>query len=158
MTASNNLPRDGVTHSIAETRFVRAVYLVTVITGLLLALFAVYWGAYMLVWPCVVFIPAVRAIRRRIVSGTVIPAGFVGERPVVAFIVTLAGVCALFFKVIVMVAAIEIALAPEWPEEAKKIAIFVIAGMFFDLIALLCGELALVGDGRSDAARSGTVS
>lgn len=154
MTASNNPARAGVAHSRAETRFVRAVYLVTVITGLLLALVAMYWGAFVFVWPCIVFIPALRAIWRRIATGTVIPAALVGERPVIAFIVTLAGVIAFFLKALVATAAIDIALAPEWPDEAGKIATFALAAMIFDLIALLCGELALVGDGRSDAARA----
>jgi hypothetical protein len=154
LTASNNPAREGVAHSRGETRFVRAVYLVTVITALLLALAAMYWGAFVLVWPCVVFIPALRAISRRIATGTVIPAGLVGERPVVAFVVTLAGVIAFFLKAIVATAALEIALAPEWPDEAGKIATFVLAAIIFDLIALLCGELALVGDGRSDSARA----
>ena len=154
MTASNNPVCGGVTHSRAETRFVRAVYLFTAITGFLLALVAMYWGAYVFVWPCVVFIPALHALWRRIATGTVIPADLVGERPVVAFIVTLAGVIAVFFKAIVTIAAIQIALAPEWPDEAGKIATFALAAMIFDLVALLCGELALVGDGRSDAARA----
>jgi len=78
----------------------------------------------------------------------------VGERPVVAFIVTLAGVIAFVIKALVATAAVDLALAPEWPDEAGKIATFAMAAMFFDLIALLCGELALVGDGRSDAARA----
>lgn len=154
MTASNKLADSGVTHSRAETRFVRAVYLVTVITGLLLALIALWFGGFTMWWAWLVFIPAVRAIRRRIVSGTVIPADLVGERSVVAFIVTLAGVSAFFFKVIVATAAVDLLLAPEWPDEAGKIATFAMAAMFFDVIALLCGELALVGNGESDAARA----
>jgi hypothetical protein len=131
---------------------VRAVYLVTAITGLLLVLVAFWFGGFVLWWAWLAFIPAVRAIRRRIVSGTVLPAQLVGERPAVAFIVTLAGVIAFFFKVIVATAGIDLALATEWPDEAGKIASFAFAAMFFDAIALLCGELALVGNGKSDVA------
>ena len=134
--------------------FVRAFYLVTAITGLLLALTALYYGGLWQLWPWFVVIPALRAIRRRFGSGTVIPAELVLERPIVAGIVTLAGVIAFIFKFIFATAAIDIALAPEWPDEAGKIATFGMAAMLFDVIALLCGELALVGDGRSDAARA----
>lgn len=136
------------------TRFVHGIYLFTAITALLLAVLFIYYGGIVLLWPCLVFIPALRAMWRRIAGGTVIPAELVSERPIVASIVTLASVFALFFKVIFAIAAIDIALAPEWPEEAKKVVIFVVAALFFDVIALLCGEVALVGNGESDATRA----
>jgi len=99
-------------------------------------------------------IPGFRAIRRRIVSGTVIPAELIDERPTVTGLVTLAGVIGHLFLALFVASAIDIALAPVWPDEAGKIIILVMAAMFFYLVALLCGELALVGNGKTDAALS----
>ena len=76
------------------------------------------------------------------------------ERPVVAWVVTLAGGLGHFFFVISMSAVFEIALEPERAEDVGgQIAFAFILTLLFYVIALLCGELALVGDGKSDAAR-----
>jgi hypothetical protein len=99
-------------------------------------------------------LPGIRAIRRVFRNGTVIPPRLVGERPVVTFVVTVFGVIGHLFFVITTSAAIAIALAPEWPEEAKKIVGFLAVGLMAYLIALACGELALVGDGESDQPRA----
>jgi hypothetical protein len=143
--------------------FVRANYLAVAVFGSLPALLS---GLSMLLshrlvefgMPlggiCLLLIPAVRAIRRRIVSGTVIPAELVRERPVVTQVVTLAGVVGHFFTAIFVSVAVDIALAPEKGEDVggPMVFVFVLALLSY-LIALLCGELALVGDGESDAAR-----
>ncbi len=50
--------------------------------------------------------------------------------------------------------AIGIALAPEWPEEAKKILGPLMVALASYFIALWCGESALVGNGESDKARA----
>ena len=71
-----------------------------------------------------------------------------------SFVVTLFGGFGHFCFVITMNAAIGIALAPEWPEEAKKIAGPLLLGLLSYFIALSCGELALVGNGESDKARA----
>lgn len=78
----------------------------------------------------------------------------VSERPVVSFVVALFGGFGHFWFVITMWAAIDIALAPEWPEEAKKIAGLLMLGLLSYFIALSCGELALAGSGASDKARA----
>ena len=65
--------------------------------------------------------PGLRAIRRLIANGTVIPPELVSERPIVSFVVTLFGGFAHLFFILTMAIAIGIALAPEWPEEGKKI-------------------------------------
>jgi hypothetical protein len=90
-----------------------------------------------------------------IANGTVIPPELVHERPVVASLVTLAGGFGHFFFVISMSAAIDIAFLPEWPEDTGGPMAFVVSlALLSYLVALLCGELALVGDGVSDAARA----
>ena len=53
-----------------------------------------------------------------------------------------------------MAVAIGIALAPEWPDEASKILIPILAALFFYFIALWAGENALVGNGRPDHPRA----
>jgi hypothetical protein len=124
--------------------------------GLPLADIAVVLGGM-----CSLLIPGFRALRRRIVSGTVIPTELISERPTVAGLVTLAGGIGHFFSALFVMSAIDIALAPEWPDEAGKIIVLAIVAMFFYLIALLCGEAALVGNGESDtarAARSGPIT
>ena len=48
----------------------------------------------------------------------------------------------------------DVALLPAWPDDIGGPVLFVFGLAYFSyLIALLCGELALVGDGVSDAAR-----
>jgi hypothetical protein len=89
-----------------------------------------------------------RAVWRLFANGTVIPPEHVSERPFVSSVVTLFGGFGHFFFVISMSAAIELALLPEWPDHVGGPLVF-----FFGL-ALPCGELALVGDGVSDKARS----
>jgi hypothetical protein len=149
--------------------FVRANYLATAAFGALLALIcgtfeffnmgssrildrlidiATNLGAMSLF-----LIPGIRAICRCIANGTVIPPALVHERPVVAGVVTLAGGIGHFFFVISMAAAIGIALALEWPEEAGKILGPILAAFFFYFIALCCGELALVGNAEPDPPR-----
>ena len=155
-------------------RFVRGVYLVTAIVASLIALL---YGAPLLVslfrrslsFPrlglpledlavalgamSLFLVPGIRAIRRRIVGGAVIPIELVTERPTVSGLVTLAGGIGHLFLALFLASAIDLALAPVMPEESGKIMILVMVAMFFYLIALLCGELALVGNGESDTAR-----
>jgi hypothetical protein len=87
--------------------YVRANYLATVVFGSLLALlfgagllYTTMWSltipqlmnlAIMLGAMSVFLIPGIRAFRRLIADGTVIPPGLVSERPVVAFVVALVG-------------------------------------------------------------------
>jgi hypothetical protein len=150
---------------------VRANYLATVVFGSGLALFV---AAFMLTngfgspttdWTAIAstllptiflfVLPGARALRRVIVNGTVIPPELVHERPVVAWVVTVAGGLGHFFFVISISVAIDIALLPEWPEDVGGPIVFVNSlALLLYLIALLCGELALVGDGVSDAARA----
>jgi len=112
----------------------------------------------MLMMPLFIFgllgYPGLRAIRRLIVNGTVIPRELVSERRVVSFVVTLFGGFGHLFFVLTMSMAIGIALAPEWPEEAKKILGPWFMAMACYFIALWCGEIALVGNGISDKARA----
>jgi hypothetical protein len=141
--------------------FVRANYLATAVFGSLLALIcgtfvffsmgtspildrlvavAISLGAMSLF-----LIPGIRAIRRFAANGTVIPPALVHERPVVAGVVTLAGGFGHCFFVISMAVAIGIALAPEWPEEAGKIAGPILAALFLYFIALWGGEFMKKG-------------
>jgi hypothetical protein len=99
-------------------------------------------------------LPALRAIRRVLVNGTVIPPALVNQHPFVSLVATFFGGIGHFFFVFTMSAVIGIALAPEWPEEAKKIAGPLVLGLVAYLIALGCGELALSGKGESDEARA----
>jgi hypothetical protein len=103
---------------------------------------------------CLLLVPGIRAVRRQIVGGTVIPTGLITERPTVAGLVTLAGGIGHLFLALFVVSAVDLALTPVMPEEGGQIMILVMVAMFFYLIALLCGELALVGNGESDAART----
>ena len=60
-----------------------------------------------------------------------------------------------FFFVISMSAVFDISLEPEGPEDVGgPIAFAFMLTLLLYVIALLCGELALVGDGESDAARA----
>jgi hypothetical protein len=149
---------------------VRANYLAVVTFGPLLAvLFAAFSLSAMsgsptkslpaiaaFVLPTIVLylLPGVRAYRRLIANGTVLPPGLVSERTVVSFVVTFVGGFAHFFFLITMGGAIGIALAPEWPEEGKKIAGPLFVALLSYLIALWCGELALVGKGEPDPPRA----
>jgi hypothetical protein len=157
--------------------FVRAIYLIAAIVASLTALL---YGTSLLVslfqrsllFPrvglplkdiavalgvmCSFLIPGIRALRRRIADGAVIPIELVNERPTVAGLVTLAGGVGHLFLALFVAAVIDLVLAPVWPEEGGKIIILVMVAMFFYLIALLCGELALVGDGESDGMKKGT--
>lgn len=103
---------------------------------------------------CLFLLPGLRAIRRLFRDGTVIRPELVSERPVVSFVVTLFGGFGHFFFVITLIGFIGIALAPEWPDEAKKIAGPLLLGLLSYFIALSCGEIALVGNGESDKARA----
>ena len=99
-------------------------------------------------------LPAARAFRRLFANGTVIPPELVHERPVVARVVTLAGGLGHFFFVISTSAIFEIVLEPERGEDVGgPVAGAFMLTLLFYVIALLCGELALVGDGKSDASR-----
>lgn len=150
---------------------VRANYLATVVFGsglaLLVAAFMLYgqfwasttdWAliAKVLLPTLFLFVlPGARALRRVVANGTVIPPELVHERPVVAWVVSLAGAVGHFFFVIVMSVAIDLALLPVWPDDIGGPFVFVFSlALLSYLIALLCGELALVGDGVSDAARA----
>jgi hypothetical protein len=151
---------------------VRANYLATVVFGLALALALFIIAATLadalstsatglmanaltlLVTTALFVLPGVRALRRLVISGTVIPPELVNERPVVAWVVSLAGGAGHFFFVILMSVAIDLALMPEWPDDIGGPLAFVSGlALLSYLIALLCAELALVGDGVSDAAR-----
>jgi len=149
---------------------VRANYLAVVVFGLPLALFVIAmtlpdvlnsWarGSMSNAWAVLIslfliVLPGARAIRRLIAIGTVIPPDLVSERPVVAWVVSLAGGAGHFFFVILMSVVIDVALLPAWPDDIGGPFLFVFGLAYFSyLIALLCGELALVGDGVSDAAR-----
>jgi hypothetical protein len=149
---------------------VRANYLATAIFGPMLALIvAVYlvsaelasqtkdWKsiAWILLPTIFLFVlPGARAVRRVFADGTVIPPELVHERPVVAKVVTLAGGLGHFFFVLVMSFVFDIALGAEWPDDAGGPIVFLFSlSLLPYLISLLCGELALVGDGVSDAAR-----
>ncbi|HYJ42229.1 MAG TPA: hypothetical protein VEW08_15660 [Steroidobacteraceae bacterium] len=147
----------------------RATYLATAVCASVLALpFAVSmlakvltgssngWNAALsFVLALFLFVlPAARAFRRLFGTGTVIPPELVHERPVVAWVVTLAGGFGHFFFVISVSAAFEIALEPERGEDVGgPLAGAFILTLLLYLIALLCAELALVGDGKSDASR-----
>ena len=148
---------------------VRSTYLATAVCASVLALpiavsslvnvltgSAIGWSAA-LSFCLVVFLfvlPAARAFRRLFANGTVIPPELVHERPVVAWVVTLAGGLGHFFFVISMSAVFEIALEPERGEDVGgPLGGAFILTLLLYVIALLCGELALVGDGKSDAAR-----
>jgi hypothetical protein len=148
---------------------VRANYLATAVFGSLLAIFCGTFEFFDMGSPPILdrlvavainlgamslfLIPGIRAIWRLVANGTVIPPAHVHERPVVAGVVTVAGGFGHFFFVISMAVAIGIALAPEWPEEAGKIAGPILAALFFYFIALWCGELALVGNNEPDPPR-----
>jgi hypothetical protein len=149
---------------------VRANYLATVVFATCLALIPVasgLWDAFRGLisdWPPIAMIllvtvlyllPGVRALRRLFIHGTVIPPELVHERPVVAWVVSLAGGFGHFFFVIVAWAVIDMAARPEWPDGVGgPMAFFFGIAMLSYLISLLCAELALVGDGVSDAARA----
>jgi hypothetical protein len=100
-------------------------------------------------------LPGARAVRRVFANGTVIPPELVHERPVVAKVVTLAGGIGHFFFVISMSAGFDVTLEPARADDVGgQIAFAFMLTLLFYVIALLCGELALVGDGESDAARA----
>jgi hypothetical protein len=102
----------------------------------------------------VLVLPAARACRRLFANGTVIPPELIDERPVVAWVATLAGGLGHFFFVISMSVAFEISLEPERGEDVGgPLAFAFMLTLLLYVIALLCCELALVGDGVSDAAR-----
>lgn len=150
--------------------FVRANYLATVVFASLLALLFGTWMLSSMVWSLTVsqlvdiaiilgamsliLTPGIRALWRLVRNGTVIPPVLVHERRVVAGVVSIAGGLGNFFFLISMSGAIDIALAPEWPDEAGKIGIAAIVALLFYLVALLSGELALVGNGRPDPPRA----
>jgi hypothetical protein len=149
---------------------VRAIYLATVIFGLTLVLFIAVFSlsdafagatrdwltiiSWLLVMTILCVLPCVRALWRVFASGTVIPPELVNERPVVAWVVSLAGSAGHFFFVISMSAAIDLALLPEWPDDIGGLGFVFGLALLSYLIALLCGELALVGNGVSDEARA----
>jgi hypothetical protein len=149
---------------------VRANYLATVVFATSLALFPVATGlwdvlsgratswttiATILLIALLYLLPGSRALHRVFSRGAVIPPGLIHERPVVAWVVTLAGGIGNLLFVVVMWAVIDIAASPEWPDDiGGPMAFFISLTMLAYLIALLCAELALVGDGVSDAARA----
>jgi hypothetical protein len=144
--------------------FVRANYLATVLFGPFLVLFI---AAFMfrsspafgeiilaLPWLGLWVVPGARAIRRLVKRGALIPAELIRERPVVAGIVTVAGAFGHLWFVLRMSVAIDLALRPEWPDDVGgPMALIFGLAMLSYLIALLCGELALVGKGRPDPLR-----
>jgi hypothetical protein len=146
---------------------VRANYLATVVFATCLAFFgsvamlldafdspSIDWVAIAktLIVAGLFLFPGVRALHRVLEVGTVIPPELVHERPVVAWAVTLAGGVGHFFFVIVMSVVIDLAAGAEFPEDGGgPMAFFIGLTMLPYLIALLCAELALVGDGVSDA-------
>jgi hypothetical protein len=100
-------------------------------------------------------LPAARAFRRLFANGTVIPPELVHERPVVAWVLTLSGAFGHFFFVISTSAIFQIVLEPERGDDAGgPVGGAFMLTLLLYVIALLCGELALVGDGESDAARA----
>ena len=149
---------------------VRANYLATVVFATSLVLYAVATGlwdalrgltngwvpiATILFLTVLYLLPAARALHRLFKQGTVIPPELIRERPVVSWVVTLAGGIGNLLFVLVMCAVIDIAARPEWPDDiGGPMAFFIGLTMLSYLIALLCAELALVGDGVSDAARA----
>ncbi|HEY6123124.1 MAG TPA: hypothetical protein VIV63_00620 [Steroidobacteraceae bacterium] len=150
---------------------VRAIYLATAVFGPTLALVvaafmlsglygnpAKHWMTIAsILLPALVFfvLPGARALRRLVASGTVLPPELVQERPVVAWVVSLVGAFGHFCFVISMSAAFEIALEPARGEDVGgPLAFAFMLALLAYLGALLCGELALVGDGESDAARA----
>ena len=151
---------------------VRANYLATVVFGTFLALVLLVFAvkesvsstsrdwmpmAVTLLIVALYLVPGVRSIRRVFSQGTSIPPELVHERPVVASVVTLFGAAGHFFFVIVMWAFIDIAARPEWPDDVGgPMAFFFGLTMLSYLVALLCAELALVGNGISDATKMGS--
>lgn len=149
---------------------IRANYLATVVFASLLALLVGGWAlrssfyaplasqvgnaVWILAFMSLFLIPSGRALRRLFVTGTLIHSDLLRERQIVTGVVMFASFLGHFFFTITMTAVIDIALAPEWPDEAGKIAIVVVGAFFWYVIALLCGELALVGNGESDAAKA----
>jgi len=100
-------------------------------------------------------LPAARAFRRLFANGTAIPPELVHERPVVAWVVTLAGGFGHFFFVISTSAIFQIVLEPERGEDVGgPVGGAFMLTLLLYVIALICGELALVGDGKSDAAHA----
>ena len=150
--------------------FVRANYLATVVFGSLLALLYGTWMLYSIAWSLTIsrlvdvaftlgwmslfLIPGTRALWRLVRNGTVIPPVLVHERHVVAGVVTFTGALGHFFFLISMAGAIDLALVPVWPDEAGKIFIAAIVALLFYVVALLSGELALVGSGEPDPPRA----
>lgn len=149
---------------------IRANYLATVVFASLLALLVGGWAVWsssyaplasqisnamwILAFMSLFLIPSGRALRRLRITGTLIRSELLNERQIITGVVMFASFLGHFFFTITMAAVIDIALAPEWPDEAGKIAIFVVGAFFWYVIALLCGELALVGNGESDATRA----
>jgi hypothetical protein len=152
---------------------VRAIYLATVVCATLLALAIAAGLLYSILGaerPAISLLkdlassaamlalyvyPGIRALRRRRAIGAVIAAELVRERPIVAGIVTLAGGFGHLCFAILLTATIDIALAPQWPDDVGgPFALFFFSTLASYLIALLCGEFVLVGSGESDAARA----
>jgi len=100
-------------------------------------------------------LPGTRALRRVFNQGTVLPPELINERPVVAWVVTLAGGIGNLLFVLLMWAVIDIAARPALPDDIGGPMAFLTGLIMISyLIALLCAELALVGDGISDAKRA----
>jgi hypothetical protein len=148
---------------------VRANYLATVAFATCGALFGVAtvmlnrfyrqsidWVAIatILIFIVLYLLPGARALRRVVNQGTVIPPDLVHERPVVAWVVTLAGGVGHFFFIVVMSVVIDVVAGAEFPDDGGgPMALFIGLTMLPYLISLLCAEFVLVGDGVSDAAR-----
>ena len=149
--------------------FVRANYLATVVFGSLLALVYGTWmlgtltrsltiarlvdSTVVLGAMSLILIPGIRALLRLGRNGTVISPVLVHERRFIAGVVTFAGGLGNFFFLISMSGFIDLALLSVWPDEAGKIFIAAIVALLFYLVALLAGELALVGNGEPDPPR-----
>jgi hypothetical protein len=144
--------------------FVRANYLATVLFGPFLALFIAAFmfrsqpsfGGIVLAlpWLGLWLVPGARALRRMMKRGVLLPAELMRTRPVVTGVVTVAGAFGHLWFVLCMSVAIDLALRPEWPGDVggPLTLIFAMALLSY-LIALLCGELALIGNGRPDPPR-----
>jgi hypothetical protein len=170
LRTSNNLDLEmnaGGQTITAGNVLVRAIYLATAVFATSLGLFVFVLLPFdllrspirsigLLILTAVLFVlPGARALRRLFINGTVIPPALINERPVVAWVVSLAGSSGHIFFVILMSVAFDLALRTEWPDDVGGPFAFVfMLTMLSYLISLLCGELALVGNGQSDAARA----
>jgi len=151
---------------------VRANYLAAVVFAMSLASFAAAialgealggatssWASIptILLLTVLYVLPGARALRRVFDQGTVIPPALVHERPVVAWVVTLAGGVGHVFFIVVMSVVIELVAGAEFPDDGGgPMTFFIGLTMLPYLISLFCAEFVLVGDGISDAKKMGS--